>query len=60
MHDDSHAVFFHNSLKDLSSSAAEQKKVQSVLNFLSTVLDVTTLIREVKKVSEVMQFFSDK
>lgn len=46
--------FFYNSLKDLSSSPVEQKKVQNVLNSLPAVLDVMTLIKEVKNVSEVM------
>ncbi|XP_026787037.3 PDZ domain-containing protein 2 isoform X1 [Pangasianodon hypophthalmus] len=43
------------SLKDLSSSPVEQKKVQNVLNSLPAVLDVMTLIKEVKNVSEVKE-----
>ncbi|XP_060763259.1 PDZ domain-containing protein 2 isoform X2 [Neoarius graeffei] len=41
------------SLKDLSSSPVEQKKVQNVLNSLPSVSDATTLMKEVKNVSEV-------
>ncbi|XP_058230994.1 PDZ domain-containing protein 2 isoform X2 [Hemibagrus wyckioides] len=43
------------SLKDLSSSPVEQKKVQNVLNSLPAVLDVMSLIKEVKNVSEVKE-----
>ncbi|KAF5905617.1 PDZ domain-containing protein 2 isoform X2, partial [Clarias magur] len=41
------------SLKDLSSSPAEQKKVQDVLNSFPAASDVMTLIKEVKNLSEV-------
>ncbi|XP_053337107.1 PDZ domain-containing protein 2 isoform X1 [Clarias gariepinus] len=41
------------SLKDLSSSPAEQKKVQDVLNSLPAASDVITLIKQVKNLSEV-------
>ncbi|XP_017307583.1 PDZ domain-containing protein 2 isoform X4 [Ictalurus punctatus] len=41
------------SLKELSSSPVEQKKVQNVLNSLPAVSDVMTLMKEVKNVSEV-------
>ncbi|KAI5088392.1 PDZ domain-containing protein 2 isoform X2 [Silurus meridionalis] len=40
------------SLKDLSSSPLEQQKVQNVLNSLPGVLDVMTLVKEVKNVTE--------
>ncbi|TSN86054.1 PDZ domain-containing protein 2 [Bagarius yarrelli] len=43
------------SLKDLSSSRVEQKKVQNVLNSLPGVLDVMTLIKEVNNVLEVKE-----
>lgn len=45
--------FFYHSLKDLSSSPVEQKKVLNALNSLPAVWNVMTLIEEVKKVSEV-------
>lgn len=47
--------FFYHSLKELSSSPVEQKKVQNVLNSLPAVSDVMTLMKEVKNVSEVMK-----
>ncbi|XP_047674619.1 PDZ domain-containing protein 2 isoform X2 [Tachysurus fulvidraco] len=43
------------SLKDLSSSPVERNEVQNVLNSFPAVLDVMTLIKEVKNVSEVKE-----
>ncbi|XP_066509661.1 PDZ domain-containing protein 2-like isoform X1 [Hoplias malabaricus] len=43
------------SLKDLSSSPLEQKKVQSILNAVAAKVDVMTLMEEFKSVSEVKE-----